>query len=316
MKALRFNISVPRYLALKALGAANKKIYYQGKLAAIRLDDIPEPVLPGPDWIKIKTHLCGFCASDLNLIFLKDSPTASPFGSFPCVLGHEVSGEIIETGHGIKDFGNGDRVTVAPHLSCVTRGIDPVCNACASGRVGNCENFAEGKLAPGMFIGICKDVNGGFAPYMVAHESQLFALPPEVSDEEGAMIEPLSVALQTVLDNRPVPGDHALVIGFGVIGSLVVQSIRAVSPKCKITVSEPSMNWKISSIIGRAIEIRSKLATWIANRCSGWSCLKLIRWRGFNLDEQRFHEMAIYGLTSGRITWRLINSFQASNNNS
>jgi (R,R)-butanediol dehydrogenase / meso-butanediol dehydrogenase / diacetyl reductase len=240
MKALRFNVNVPLFIALKFLGAANKKLYYQGRLATVKLVDIPEPVLPGPDWVKIKTHVCGFCASDLNLIFLKDSPTASPFSSFPCVLGHELSGEIIETGGDIKNFKKGDRVTVAPHLSCVTRGIHPVCPACASGRVGNCENVAEGNLAPGMFIGICKDANGGFAPYMVAHESQLFKLPTEIPDEEGAMIEPLSVALQTVLDNRPNPGDQALVIGCGVIGSLVVQSLRAVEPKCKITVSEPS----------------------------------------------------------------------------
>jgi (R,R)-butanediol dehydrogenase/meso-butanediol dehydrogenase/diacetyl reductase len=54
------------------------------------------------------------------------------------------------------------------------------------------------------------------------------------------MIEPLSVALQTVLDNRPSPGDHALVIGCGVIGNLVVQSLRTIEPKCKITVVEPS----------------------------------------------------------------------------
>ncbi len=240
MKALRFHLSIPRYLALKALGAVNKKLFYQGKLATLKLDDIPEPVLPGPDWVKIKIRLCGFCASDLNLIFLKDSPTASPFCSFPCVIGHEISGEIVEVGKDIKNFIVGDRVTVAPHLSCVTRGISPVCRACASGRVGNCENFAEGKLSPGMFIGICRDLNGGFAPYMVAHESQLFKLPPEISDEEGVLIEPLSVALQAVLDNRPRPGHHALVIGCGVIGSLVVQCLRAVEPKCRITVLEPS----------------------------------------------------------------------------
>lgn len=240
MKALRFNISVPHFIALKALGALNKKLYYQGILAAIKLEDIPEPKLPGPDWVKIKTHLCGFCASDLNLIFLKDSPTASPFGSFPCVLGHELSGEIIETGENIKNLGKGDMVTIAPHLSCATRGIDPVCPACASGRVGNCENFAEGTLSPGMFTGICRDINGGFAPYVVAHESQVFPLSPGISAEEGAMIEPLSVALQTVLDNRPRHGDHALVIGCGVIGSLLVQCLRALEPACKITASEPS----------------------------------------------------------------------------
>jgi len=240
MKALRFNISIPRFIILKALGTVYKKIYYQGKLATLKLEDVPEPQLPGPDWVKIKTHLCGFCASDLNLIFLKDSPTASPFGSFPCVLGHELSGEIIETGHDIKNFKEGDIVTIAPHLSCATRGIAPVCRACAAGRVGNCENFAEGSLAPGMFTGICKDINGGFAPYMTAHESQVFKLPQGISLEEGAMIEPLSVALQTVLDNRPDPSDQVLVIGCGVIGSLMVQSLRALEPRCRIAVMEPS----------------------------------------------------------------------------
>lgn len=90
MKALQFSVSIPQYLALKILGSLHRRFYLSGGLATIKLVDIPEPVLPSPEWVKIKTRLCGFCASDLNLIFLKDSPTASPFTSFPCVLGHEI----------------------------------------------------------------------------------------------------------------------------------------------------------------------------------------------------------------------------------
>jgi len=91
-----------------------------------------------------------------------------------------------------------------------------------------------------MFTGICKDINGGFAPYLVAHKSQIFKLPKGFSYTSGAMIEPFGVALQAVMDNRPDDSDSVLVIGAGVIGSLVVQSIRALGIKCIISVLEPS----------------------------------------------------------------------------
>jgi threonine dehydrogenase-like Zn-dependent dehydrogenase len=91
-----------------------------------------------------------------------------------------------------------------------------------------------------MFTGICKDVGGGFAPYLVAHTSQIYTLPEGMSIETGSMMEPLGVTLQAVMDNRPVADDKVLVIGGGVIGNLIVQSIRAFEIPCFITVAEPS----------------------------------------------------------------------------
>jgi len=114
-------------------------------------------------------------------------------------------------------------------LNCETRGIKPVCRSCASGTTANCENFAEGAFSPGMFIGICKDINGGFAEYVILHKSQVFVVPSGVSPESASLVEPLSVGLQAVL-----------VIGGGVIGAMVVKSIRALDIACDITVVEPS----------------------------------------------------------------------------
>jgi threonine dehydrogenase-like Zn-dependent dehydrogenase len=91
-----------------------------------------------------------------------------------------------------------------------------------------------------MFTGICKDINGGFASTIVAHQSQIFKLPAGMSPETGSMIEPLGVTIQAVLDNRPTADDRVLIIGGGVIGNLVVQSIRALDIPCSITVAEPS----------------------------------------------------------------------------
>lgn len=241
MKALQFDVTTSRFIVAKTLGTLfGKRVFYQGPAKTIRLTDIPDPILPAPDWVKIQTICCGFCGSDLNLILLHDSPTASPFTSFPCVPGHEIVGRIIETGTGVDGFTPGDRVVVNPTLNCVTRGIDPVCRSCRAGRPGNCENFAEGDLPPGMFIGINSGINGGFAPYLVAHQSQLLKVPEGLSDEAAVMTEPAAVALQTVFDNMPVKDDHCLVIGGGVIGNLVVQSLRTLGPDCRIAVIEPA----------------------------------------------------------------------------
>jgi len=240
MKALQFSVTVPQFAVLSALGRVSRRFYYQGPLATIRLVDVPEPALPSPDWVKIKTLMCGLCGSDVSLIFLKDSPTATPFTSFPCTIGHEFCGQVVEVGQNVEGIKAGELVTVAPHLGCVTRGIGPECRACSMGRPANCENFAEGNISPGLFVGICRDIGGGFAPYLVAHQSQIFKLTQGVSPKEGAMIEPLAVTLQAVLDNMPGRDDQVLIIGGGVIGNLIVQSIRALGIECPITVAEPS----------------------------------------------------------------------------
>lgn len=241
MKALVFDVNVPRFLAAKGVSAIlGDRVFFKGPLRTVRLADVPEPALPGPDWVKLKTFACGFCGSDLNLLRLHDSPTASPFTSFPCVLGHEIVGEILEVGAEAEGFSPGERVVVCPPLGCETRGIAPPCPSCRAGRPANCENFAEGSLPPGMFIGITRGLNGGFAPFLAAHRSQLFRVPDALPMEAAVMIEPLAVALQALFDNPPQDGDRILVIGAGVIGNLIIQAIRLFAPGCPISVLEPA----------------------------------------------------------------------------
>jgi threonine dehydrogenase-like Zn-dependent dehydrogenase len=240
MKALLFNVTVPSYIALQALSRLSKRFFFEGPFATVSLQEVPEPELRGQDWVKIKVRICGLCGSDMNLLMVKDSPMASPFTSFPCIFGHELSGDVVETGASVDNCKVGDMVTVSPQLSCAVRGISPVCPVCAAGRPGNCENFAEGAFAPGLFTGICRDVGGGFAEYMVVHKSQIFPIPEGVSPESGALIEPFGVGLQAVLDNRPADNDRVLVIGGGVIGSMVIKAIRGLGIGCSITVVEPS----------------------------------------------------------------------------
>ncbi len=240
MKALLFNVNVPKFLILQMIRPLSARFCYSGPFSTIRLVDMPEPKLPSPEWVLIKTRLCGVCGSDINLIFLRDSPTASPFTSFPCVPGHELCGTVVEAGRDVKNIRSGDLVTIAPMLNCETRGIQPVCRSCSMGKPANCENYAEGAFSPGMFTGICRDINGGFAEFLVAHSSQIYRVPGNVSPESAALTEPLAVALQAVLDNRPGNREKILVVGGGVIGALVVKVIRGLNLRCHITVAEPS----------------------------------------------------------------------------
>lgn len=240
VKALRFSVNIPQYAVLKVLGRISTRFYHNGPLATIRLANVSIPTLPSPDWIKLKTLFCGFCGSDMSLILLKDSTMAAPFTSFPCTPGHEISAEVIEVGANVSEAKTGDVVTVIPTLSCSVRGIEPECRSCKMGRPSNCENFAEGKFAPGLFLGICRDLGGGFAPYLVAHKSQVLKLPPEISPREGALMEPLAVCIQAVLGNLPTSEDRVLVVGAGFIGNLIIQTIRAFGINCPITAAEPS----------------------------------------------------------------------------
>ncbi len=240
MKALQFSVTIPQYAALKVLGRISTRFFYDGHLATIRLASIPMPSLPSPDWVKLKTIACGFCGSDMSLILLRDSPTATPFTSFPCTPGHEISAEVIEVGANVSEVKVGDIVTVIPTLSCSVRGIEPECRSCKIGRPSNCENFAEGKFSPGLFLGICRDLNGGFAPYLVAHKSHVLKLPPEISPRAGALMEPLAVCIQALLDNLPDSDDRVLIVGAGFIGNLMIQTIRAFGINCAITAAEPS----------------------------------------------------------------------------
>ncbi len=235
MKAIQLIESIPRYVLTKALGAVYQPAFW-GPLAMLQYREVPEPALPGPQWVKIKTHYGGICGSDMSTISLKDSPALSAFISFPFTLGHENVGVIAEVGHRVEGFGSGDRVVAEPLLPCATRGIEPPCEFCQRGEFSLCQNFAEGDLSPGFSIGTCRDTGGSWSPCFVAHHSQLFPVPENVSDENALMVEPFSVALHAVMGNFPDDDDTVLVLGAGVIGLCTVAALRTVGSGARVIV--------------------------------------------------------------------------------
>jgi threonine dehydrogenase-like Zn-dependent dehydrogenase len=236
MRGVTFDVSVPRYLLAKSLGRVSDAFLY-GFASGVALRDLEEPPLPGPRWVRLETVLAGICGSDIANLSYKNSPAMEPFASFPAVIGHEILARVIEVGPEVRGFDIGQRVVVDPMISCIVRGRDRTvwCRSCLDGRQATCENAGESgpqrvggePLARGVTIGYHHSLPGGWGERMLAHETQLYPVPAEISDRSAVLVEPLSIGVHAVLNHPPRPDDTVLVIGSGPIALATVWALRA-----------------------------------------------------------------------------------------
>jgi threonine dehydrogenase-like Zn-dependent dehydrogenase len=234
VKAVVFDGAIPRYLATRAAGGVSKRLL-TGACRCTQLRDIPAPSLPTERWVRVATRLGGICGSDLNLVALHVSPSASPFSSFPFVIGHENVGTVVDTGRDVTRVVRGDRVVVNPLLACGTRGVSPPCSHCANGYPSRCAHFTDGDIAPGMMLGTTRGLGGSWGEAFVAHESQVFRVPRTVSDRTAVLVEPLACVVSPLLEH-PIPdGARVLVIGAGSMGLLAVAALKALT-QAEVTV--------------------------------------------------------------------------------
>ncbi|MFN2422082.1 MAG: zinc-binding dehydrogenase [Gemmatimonadota bacterium] len=233
MRAIQYVRSVPRYLAVRSLGR-----WWEGaatsRLAPVRFTRIAEPPLPGPRWARVRPLLAGVCGSDLATVTASGSTYFAPFTSMPFVLGHEVVGEVVETGPEVARVRVGDRVVLFPPLHCEVRGIEQKCAPCRAGMVGHCTNVTRGMIAPGIQTGFCRDTGGGWGESLVAHDVQLFPLPASLSDRTAVLVEPLACCFHAV-ERAVVPdGATVLVLGVGSIGALTLVALRAIARPVRV----------------------------------------------------------------------------------
>ena len=206
--------------------AASKRIktLETSRLSPLQLEEIEEPTLPTPAWVRVKPLLSGICGSDLGTLSSETSPYFSPITSPPFVLGHEAMGVVVEDNAG---FRAGERVALDPVLGCAVRGIDPPCPSCAAGQYALCLNVAKGDISAGVLTGNCRDTGGGWTEgTLVAHASQLHRLPAGLSDEAGVALEPLACAVHAALRADPGPYETALVVGTGSVGLFTIAALR------------------------------------------------------------------------------------------
>jgi threonine dehydrogenase-like Zn-dependent dehydrogenase len=235
VRAIVCDVSVPRQIVSGLLGRLDKR-FYLGPFSPAGMRDVPDPELPAPDWLVLRTRLCGICGSDYKQMFLNgsmDNPMTALI-SFPQVLGHEVVGVVERVGPAVRDRKVGERVVLNPWLSCGPRGIVPPCPECTRGQYSICRNFARGHLPPGIHTGNSSRATGGFAPLVPAHESMCIPVPEGVSDEQAVLADPFSVSLHGMLKRPPRPGETVLVYGCGTLGLLAIAILRALHPETRV----------------------------------------------------------------------------------
>ena len=111
----------------------------------------------------------------------------------------------------------------------------PTCPACRAGQVGNCGYLAFGHLRPGLQTGFCADTGGGWSTAgLVAHTSQLYAVPDALSDADAVTIEPVACAVHAVLSAPMTSGDVVAVLGAGTVGLLVTAALSHLAASGRI----------------------------------------------------------------------------------
>ena len=178
----------------------------------LRVEDVPTPQV-GPGQLRVRVRAGGICGSDLHYF------QHGGFGTIrikePMVLGHEVAGVIEEVGEGAHGFVPGERIAISPSRPC------GICRYCQQGLQNHCLDMRYYGSAMRM-----PHVQGAFRKEIVVDSSQAYRLADEVSDGEGAMGEPLAVAIHAVNRAGPLLGKAVLVTGCGPIGALIVVAAR------------------------------------------------------------------------------------------
>jgi L-iditol 2-dehydrogenase len=179
-------------------------MYYNNR--DVRVEEVARPEIGDRDLL-IKVRACGICGSDLMEWYR--------IRRAPLVLGHEITGEVVEVGAGVREFAPGDRVFTIHHVPCEN------CPQCLSGHPTACETFQR----------VNNFTPGGFAEYLRVTgrsvDTGTLKLPPEISYEQGTFIEPLGTVLRSLRTSELAAGDSVLVVGSGLSGLLHVKAARA-----------------------------------------------------------------------------------------
>lgn len=179
----------------------------------LKLREIDLPLEVGPGMVKIAIHTVGVCGSDVHYY------THGKIGPFvvndPMVLGHEAAGTVVEVGPGVSHLQAGDRVCMEPGIP------DPNSRASRLGLYN---------VDPAVSFWATPPVHGVLTSEVVHPANYTFKLPDNVSFAEGAMVEPFAVGMQAATKAGIKPGDTAVVLGAGPIGTMV--AIAALAGGC------------------------------------------------------------------------------------
>lgn len=185
----------------------------------MHIENLPSGIpKPGPDEVCIAMGPVGICGSDVH--YWQCGRIGDFIVNKPMVLGHEGAGTVFSTGSEVKHLQVGDRVAIEPGYPCKT------CKICLGGRYNLC---------PDMKFCATPPIDGSLCQYYCHKAAFCFKLPENVSLEEGALLEPLSVAVHACQRGKLSFGQKVLVCGAGPIGLVNLMVAKAAGATVTIT---------------------------------------------------------------------------------
>ncbi len=170
--------------------------------------EIPEPT---DNEVLVKIRHVGLCGSDIH--YYQHGRIGDFVVKDPMVLGHESAGEVVKAGSKVRDFNEGDLVTLEPGIPCRR------CSYCKTGRYNLCADMMFMATPP---------YDGAFVEYVAYPSDMTYRLPDGMGTIEGALIEPLAVAFHAVKQSEAQLGMSAVVLGCGCIGLVTLMTLKAV----------------------------------------------------------------------------------------
>jgi L-iditol 2-dehydrogenase len=178
-----------------------------------RLTDY-EIASPAPGEVQVRVDAVGICGSDLHSY--SEGAVGDTPAQYPMVLGHEPAGTVIQVGEGVTGWHVGDRATLEPAIYCYH------CEYCRAGRHNVCANIRF-LSTPGLA--------GFFREFVNLPPANLLAIPPSMSMELAALVEPLAVAVHSLKLSSPQASETVAVWGAGAIGLLTIASLKVAGVK-------------------------------------------------------------------------------------
>lgn len=202
----------------KSAGPAqeNRGAYVCG-IDDLKLEPYKLPESLGPEQVRVRIKAVGICGSDVH--YLKHLKVGAYEVKEPMVIGHESAGVVEEVGSEVKHLVPGDRVALEPGVPCWK------CSFCREGLYNLCPDMAFFATPP---------VHGSLADQVVHPAELCFKLPVQMSLEEGAMCEPLSVGVHACRRAHVGPETRVLIIGGGAIGLVTMLVAKAFGSPCII----------------------------------------------------------------------------------
>jgi L-iditol 2-dehydrogenase len=180
------------------------------------LIEIVEREIPVPteDEVLIRIKAVGLCGSDIH--YYEHGKIGPYVVEKPIILGHEAAGDIVAVGSNVKNLKIGQRAAIEPGVTCGR------CEQCKAGRYNLCPSVEFLATPP---------FNGAFCEYIAIRSDFVFPIPDNMSYEEAALVEPLSVGIHAVRRGKLVPGETVAIFGMGPIGLLAAVAAKSYGAK-------------------------------------------------------------------------------------